>query len=798
MTDAALACRNVWKLYGPDPKGLLARLGSAPGAAELKDAGYITAVADATLDVARGEIFVIMGLSGSGKSTLVRCLARLIEPSAGEVIFAGRNLLDASRQELIELRRHKMGMVFQHFALLPHLTVLDNVAFPLEIQGVTRKAREARALEMTALVGLKGRERNLPHELSGGQQQRVGIARSLATDPDIWFLDEPFSALDPLIRREMQNEFLRLQSVLQKTIVFITHDFDEAIRLADRIAIMQDGRIVQIGTPEDLVLAPAEAYVAEFTRDAPRAKILSARAIARARRNGEDIAGSIPADSKVAEFAKKVEAASARFRRARCRRQARWRRRSRGGDVGAYWRHGSMTTAATTWDETAAGRRFSAVRLIWIAFAALAVLCFALPDGTIPGWLLEIPPGWRLGLAPAISSFMNWLIDDASFGLFTFREATRAISATLNVPLTAATAIFSTGALRGSGSTAVQLAPPLPWIAIVGIAAALGYRFGGIRLALLAGGAFLYLAVFGQWASAMTTLASIAIAVPLGVAGGILFGILGFRVPLARQIMEPILDLMQTVPIFAYLVPILFLFGFGPVAALIATVIYAMPPMVRVTMTALEAVPREIVEYGTMAGTTRQQMLFKVMLPAARPQLLVGVNQVIMLSLNMVIIASMIGAGGLGYDVLAALRRLDIGAGFEAGLAIVVLAIALDRLSQAYASRRAAGHDQDRTFVLALLAFTAAIYVLGLFVPAVAIYPRRCSSRPRRGGARRSDGSTCISSTRWTRSRPRSSSTSSSRSSASCWPSPGRCSRPRSRLPAGVSGERASPFSPRR
>ena len=313
MTDAALACRNVWKLYGPDPKGLFARLGPAPSEAALKAAGYITAVADATLDVSRGEIFVIMGLSGSGKSTLVRCLARLVEPSAGEVIFAGRNLLDASRQELIELRRHKMGMVFQHFALLPHLTVLDNVAFPLEIQGVQRKEREARAREMTTLVGLKGRERNLPHELSGGQQQRVGIARSLATDPDIWFLDEPFSALDPLIRREMQNEFLRLQSVLQKTIVFITHDFDEAIRLADRIAIMQDGRIVQIGTPEDLVLAPADAYVVEFTREAPRGKILSARAIARSRRDGEDIAGSIPADSKVAEFARTVEASSGAF-----------------------------------------------------------------------------------------------------------------------------------------------------------------------------------------------------------------------------------------------------------------------------------------------------------------------------------------------------------------------------------------------------------------------------------------------------------------------------------------------------
>jgi glycine betaine/proline transport system ATP-binding protein len=273
----------VWKLYGPDPKGLLARPGPKPCEADLKAAGYITAVADATLDVSRGEIFVIMGLSGSGKSTLVRCLARLIEPSAGEVMFAGRNLLDASPAELIELRRHKMGMVFQHFALLPHLTVLDNVAFPLEIQGVARKDREARAYEMSALVGLKGREHNLPQELSGGQQQRVGIARSLATDPDIWFLDEPFSALDPLIRREMQNEFLRLQSMLQKTIVFITHDFDEAIRLADRIAIMQDGRIVQIGSScrRPTAMSPSLRARPRGQRSFRRARLLACGAMAR-------------------------------------------------------------------------------------------------------------------------------------------------------------------------------------------------------------------------------------------------------------------------------------------------------------------------------------------------------------------------------------------------------------------------------------------------------------------------------------------------------------------------------------
>jgi glycine betaine/proline transport system ATP-binding protein len=262
----------------------------------------VTAVRGVDLSVGEGEIFVIMGLSGSGKSTLVRCLSRLIEPTAGEILFLGRNLLAASEAEMTELRRHKMGMVFQHFALLPHLTALENAAFPLQVQGRSRAAREERARAMLALVGLKGREGFYPRELSGGQQQRVGIARSLATDPDLWFLDEPFSALDPLIRREMQDEFMRLQSVLRKTIVFITHDFDEAIRLADRIAIMKDGAIEQQGTPEDLVLHPATEYVREFTRAVPRAKVVR---VARAMTppEGEEPQGSVPARATVAEAA---------------------------------------------------------------------------------------------------------------------------------------------------------------------------------------------------------------------------------------------------------------------------------------------------------------------------------------------------------------------------------------------------------------------------------------------------------------------------------------------------------------
>ena len=274
-----LSCRNLWKVFGVNGAEFLRARGGTATAGELDAAALIGAVRGAALDVREGEIFIVMGLSGSGKSTLVRCLSRLIEPSAGELTFNGKDLLKASAAELIGIRRHKMGMVFQHFALLPHLTVLENVAFPLSIQGIGKQARDIRANQMIDLVGLKGRERHFPAELSGGQQQRVGIARSLAVEPEIWFLDEPFSALDPLIRREMQTELMRLQGVLKKTIVFITHDFDEAIRLADRIAIMKDGEIIQIGTPEELVLHPATDYVAEFTRDVNRAKVLSARSL---------------------------------------------------------------------------------------------------------------------------------------------------------------------------------------------------------------------------------------------------------------------------------------------------------------------------------------------------------------------------------------------------------------------------------------------------------------------------------------------------------------------------------------
>ena len=300
-----LVCENVWKLYGDKPKEFLHQHNNSPDQETIKKAGYIQAIRDASLEVYENEILVVMGLSGSGKSTLVRCMSRLVDPTIGEIFFENIDMGKLSKKELIEIRRHKMGMVFQHFALFPHRTVIENIAFPLEVQGIKKKDREKSALEIIELVGLEGREDYFPKELSGGQQQRVGIGRSLAVKPELWFLDEPFSSLDPLIRKEMQNEFLKIQSTLKKTIIFITHDFDEAIKLADRIIIMNEGIIVQIGSPEDLIMKPADDYVKEFTEDLPRERLLSVKSIMNNNKNPSN-SSSVYEDEKIFKIVEKV------------------------------------------------------------------------------------------------------------------------------------------------------------------------------------------------------------------------------------------------------------------------------------------------------------------------------------------------------------------------------------------------------------------------------------------------------------------------------------------------------------
>ena len=274
-----ISCDSVYKIFGANANKLLADSNGSVDAKQFQDAGCIVGVNNASFDVEKGEMLVVMGLSGSGKSTLLRCISRLTDATAGKILVDGEDICLMNNKQLVELRREKMGMVFQNFALLPHKTVIENIAFPLQVKGVSTENSMYKALEMVELVGLKGRENYFPRELSGGQQQRVGIARSLAVEPDIWFLDEPFSALDPLIRKEMQDEFLRLQGVLNKTIMFVTHDFDEALRLADRIAIMKDGIIEQLDTPDNIVLNPATEYVRKFTQDVPREKVLKIESI---------------------------------------------------------------------------------------------------------------------------------------------------------------------------------------------------------------------------------------------------------------------------------------------------------------------------------------------------------------------------------------------------------------------------------------------------------------------------------------------------------------------------------------
>ncbi len=296
-----LEVRNVWKVFGakPDAALVMSRAGSSRSEV-LAATGCTVGVHDVSFDVAKGETFVVMGLSGSGKSTLVRCLSRLVEPTAGEVRFDGHDLLGMTPDQLREIRRSRMSMVFQHFGLFPHRRVIDNVAYGLEVQKVAKATRRNQAMTVLGKVGLTDWANHYPQQLSGGMQQRVGLARALALDPEVLFFDEPFSALDPLIRRDMQDELIRLQHEEQRTIIFITHDFAEAIRLGDRIAIMKDGEFDQIGTPEELILSPATDYVREFVTDIPRERVLTAASVARGGSSGSGrvVAGS----AKVAEL----------------------------------------------------------------------------------------------------------------------------------------------------------------------------------------------------------------------------------------------------------------------------------------------------------------------------------------------------------------------------------------------------------------------------------------------------------------------------------------------------------------
>ena len=295
-----IAASGVWKIFGANAEQVLDTHDRSKSRDEIQEeTGHVVAVKDVDFEVRRGECFVVMGLSGSGKSTLLRTLTRLIEPTGGSITIDGHDVRDLSQRELRDLRRSKVAMVFQHFGLFPHRSVIDNIAYGLEVRGMGKVKRTEKAEEILDLVGLGGWGERFPRELSGGMQQRVGLARAMAMDPEILFFDEPFSALDPLIRREMQDELLDLQAKLQKTMVFITHDFLEAIKMGDHIAIMKDGEIVQIGTPEEIVAAPVDDYVREFTEDVPRYKVLSVGKVMRPASKGLSAEGGVRSGAKI-------------------------------------------------------------------------------------------------------------------------------------------------------------------------------------------------------------------------------------------------------------------------------------------------------------------------------------------------------------------------------------------------------------------------------------------------------------------------------------------------------------------
>jgi glycine betaine/proline transport system ATP-binding protein len=310
-SGSALHVKGLWKIFGPNSDKIIKSADAQLPRKELQEkTGHVVGIRDVSFDVAPGEVFVVMGLSGSGKSTLVRCLTRLIEPTAGQVVIDGRDITKASESELRDLRRTHASMVFQHFGLLPHRQVIDNVAFGLEVRGEGKGQRRNRAQEMVDLVGLSGYENNYPDQLSGGMQQRVGLARALANDPSLMLFDEPFSALDPLIRRDMQNEVIRLHHELGKTMVFITHDLQEALKLGDRILIMRDGEIVQIGTPDEVVGAPADDYVRDFTSEVPKSHVLTLKWVMREPRAGESDEGPVMTSDTVVRQAARAALAS--------------------------------------------------------------------------------------------------------------------------------------------------------------------------------------------------------------------------------------------------------------------------------------------------------------------------------------------------------------------------------------------------------------------------------------------------------------------------------------------------------
>ncbi len=639
------------------------------------------AVEQVSLAVRRGEVLCLMGTSGSGKSTLLRHVNRLIEPSSGEVLIDGEVLGNLTLPALRQLRSQRIGMVFQHFGLLPHRSVRDNVALPLELRGEPEGARHAAAQRQLQAVGLDEWGEHFPHELSGGMQQRVGLARALVTEPDILLMDEPFSALDPTIRRDLQGRFLHLVRERGITTLLVTHDPGEALRLADRIAVLRAGRLIQVGTPEELLEHPADEGVADFFDERPHVSpAVSSPGYQAVGASSPAAVEEIAANNWIRQGLLGPAALAAAGRNGLFWLALLVELMALAGFAGA-WREGAgwtlaMAVAALLVNRIASvwlsrrgnGRDSHGLVLplaLLLASQMLTLWRALIPDAT--GALLQFPADRdsMLAVAGAIDRLIAW-------SQLTFE------SAFVGVIVAVRTVIEGVEGVLG------WIPWPVPALALVYLA----WRSAGAALALTSALALGYIGLFGFWERTVSTIALVGSSVLLSLLIGIPTGILLAKRPLARRVITPLLDVMQTLPTFVYLIPAVAFFSVGKTPAVIATVIFALAPMIRLTALGIREVPKAAVEAAVAHGATPWQTLTRVELPLASGSLLLGVNQTIVMSLSMVVVAALIGAGGLGYDVMTALRNIKGGEGVLAGIAIVFCALVPDRIIQASLRKR--------------------------------------------------------------------------------------------------------------
>ena len=574
--------------------------------------------------------------------------------------------------DLRELRNRKINMVFQHFALFPHRTVRENAAYALHVRTSPRPRGTSVPTGPCETVGLGDWGDALPGELSGGMRQRVGLARALASDADILLMDEPFSALDPLIRRDMQDLLMTLQRDLQRTVVFVTHDLNEAMRMGDRIMIMRNGKVVQLGTAQEILNTPADDYVSEFISDVDRSRVLTAGTImqqplvtATERDDPEDVLRRL---SNVEGLGAYVLERRRRDRRRRPRGPAGRGRGPPAHDAGAARDqrvqgrrrgHAAERHLLARRPQQRAARRHRHRRKT--ASASFRERPCS-PRSPPPGRTTAMPD---IDVGAPVGALVDWLT--ANFGPFF-----HAISAVMLLLLDA---------------VLIVLTAPSPLIVIVVfVALALLERKWGFGLFTLL--AFLLILAMGLWVEAMQTLALVVVATVFAVAIGIPVGIWAARSRRVSNVVRPVLDFMQTLPVFVYLIPAVFFFGIGAVPGVIATLVFAIPPAVRLTELGIRSVDKEVTEASIAFGAKPRQMLREVQLPLALPSIMAGVNQTLMLALSCVVIAGLVGAGGLGAVVVRGISTLDVGAGFEGGIAVVFLAIYLDRLTSALAKPR--------------------------------------------------------------------------------------------------------------